>query len=102
MYMDLKERFWWTNMKREIVEYITLCDVCSIVKAEHQLPTGLLQPLPTPEWKWDKIGMDFISFLPRNQSRYDSIWVVVDHLTEVTHFIPVKTTYTISKLARVT
>jgi hypothetical protein len=38
MYMDLKERFWWNNMKRDIAEYIAKCDVCSRVKAEHQKP----------------------------------------------------------------
>jgi hypothetical protein len=41
MYMDLKERFWWTGMKREIAEFIALCDVCNRVKAEHQKPAGL-------------------------------------------------------------
>jgi hypothetical protein len=37
--------------------------------------------------------MDFIVGLPRTQSVYDSIWVIVDQLTKVAHFIPVKTTY---------
>jgi hypothetical protein len=101
MYMDLKERFWWPNMKREIAEYIAVCDVCSRVKAGHQRPAGLLQPLPIPDWKWDKVGMDFITGLPKTKSGYDSIWVVVDHLTKVAHFIPVKTTYTSAKLAKV-
>jgi hypothetical protein len=40
--MDLKERFWWTGMKREIAKFIALCDVCNRVKAEHQKPAGLL------------------------------------------------------------
>jgi hypothetical protein len=35
MHMDLKEMFWWINMKREITEYFALCDVCSRVRAEH-------------------------------------------------------------------
>ena len=43
--------------------------------------------------------MDFIAGLPRTQSGYDSIWVVIDRLTKVAHFIPVKTTYRSSKLA---
>jgi hypothetical protein len=42
MYIDVKERFWWNNMKRDIAEYIAKCDVCSRVKSEHQKPTGLL------------------------------------------------------------
>ena len=71
------------------------------MKAEHQKPAGLLQPLPIPEWKWDKLGMDFITGLPRTRSGYDSIWVVVDPLTKVAHFIPVKTTYTSAKLAKI-
>jgi hypothetical protein len=37
--------------------------------------------------------MDFIVGLPRTQSGYDSIWVIVDQLTKVAHFIPLKTTY---------
>jgi hypothetical protein len=43
--------------------------------------------------------MDFIMRLPRTRSEYDSIWVIVDRLTKVTHFIPVKTTYSGPQLA---
>ncbi|WVZ88116.1 hypothetical protein U9M48_034667 [Paspalum notatum var. saurae] len=99
MYQDLKQKFWWYGMKREVAEYVALCDVCQRVKAEHQKPAGLLQPLKIPEWKWEEIGMDFIVGLPRTQSGFDSIWVVVDRLTKVAHFIPVKTTYSGAKLA---
>jgi hypothetical protein len=50
-------------------------------------------------WKWEEIAMDFIMELPRTQSGYDSIWVVVDRLTKVAHFIPVKITYSGPQLA---
>jgi hypothetical protein len=63
------------------------------IEKEHQKPAGLLQPLQIPQWKWDEIGMDFIVGLPRTRASYDSIWVIVDRLTKVAHFIPVKTTY---------
>jgi hypothetical protein len=43
--------------------------------------------------------MDFIVELPHTQARYDSIWVILDRLTKVAHFIPVKTTYSGAKLA---
>jgi hypothetical protein len=86
-------------VKRAIAEYMTLCDNCQRVKAECQKPAGLLQPLKIPEWKWEEISMDFIMGLPKTQSGYDSIWVIVDRLSKVAHFIPVKTTYKGSKHA---
>ena len=64
MYQDLRQRFWWTRMKREIAEFIADYDVCRRIKAEHQRPAGTLQPLAIPEWKWDKVGMDFIIGFP--------------------------------------
>ncbi|KAK1679753.1 hypothetical protein QYE76_040601 [Lolium multiflorum] len=99
MYQDLKEQFWWHGMKREIGSYIAKCDICQRVKGEHQRPAGLLQPLQILEWKWDSVGMDFITGLPKYSKGNDSIWVVVDRLTKVAHFIAVKTTYQGHKLA---
>ncbi|KAL5565498.1 hypothetical protein UlMin_028662 [Ulmus minor] len=62
MYQDLKERFWWSGMKKEVAEYVAKCLTCQKVKAEHQRPGGELQPLEIPEWKWDQITMDFTTF----------------------------------------
>jgi hypothetical protein len=50
----------------------------------------LLQPLEIPVWKWDDISMDFIVGLPLMQSGHDAVWVIVDRLTKVAHFIPVR------------
>jgi hypothetical protein len=86
-------------MKRDITEYMALCDTCQRVKVEHQRPTGLLQPLKVLEWKWEEIGLDFIVRLPRTQKGCDSIWVIVDRLTKVAHFIPIKIMYTGPQLA---
>jgi hypothetical protein len=60
---------------------------------------GLLQLLLVLEWKWEEIAMDFIMGLPKTQSGYDSIWVIMDQLTKVAQFIPVKTTYSGLQLA---
>ena len=51
MYLDLKEKYWWYGLKRDVAEYVALCDTCQRVKAEHQRPVGLLQPMKIPEWK---------------------------------------------------
>jgi transposase InsO family protein len=74
---------------------VAMCEVCQRVKAEHQRQAGLLYPLKILEWKC----MDFITELPRTSKGYDAIWVIVDRLTKVAHFIPVKTTYKGSQLA---
>ncbi|WVZ58247.1 hypothetical protein U9M48_008533, partial [Paspalum notatum var. saurae] len=86
MYYDLKERFWWYRMKSSVAEYVAICD-------------SYQRPLKVLEWKWEEITMDFIVGLPRTQKGYNSIWVVVDRLTKVAHFIPVNTTYSGAKLA---
>ncbi|GJU40630.1 putative reverse transcriptase domain-containing protein [Tanacetum coccineum] len=100
MYQDLKKLYWWPNMKAEIATYVSKCLTCAKVKAEHQKPSGLLQQPEIPEWKWEKITMDFVSGLPRTPSGYDSIWVIVDRLTKSAHFLPIKKTDSIEKLAQ--
>ena len=99
MYQDIRQRFWWSNMKQDIAQYVAECDVCRRVKAEHQRPAGTLQPLAIPEWKWDKVEMDFITGFPRSQKGHDAIFVVIDRFSKVAHFLPVKETITASQLA---
>ncbi|GFS42569.1 hypothetical protein Acr_00g0080620 [Actinidia rufa] len=99
MYRDLKETFWWPGMKREIAEFVSRCLSCQQVKAEHQRPAGLLQSLPIPEWKWEHITIDFVVGLPNSPRGCNAIWVIVDRLTKSAHFLPVKTTYSLSKYA---
>ncbi|XP_073317209.1 uncharacterized protein [Primulina huaijiensis] len=62
MYRDLKKNFWWSGMKKDVAEYISRCQVYQQVKAEHQRPGGLLQPLEITEWKWEHISMDCSRF----------------------------------------
>ncbi|WVZ70862.1 hypothetical protein U9M48_019496 [Paspalum notatum var. saurae] len=92
MYQNLKHKFWWNRMKWEIAKYVSECDVCQRVKADHLKPAGMLQPLAVPTWKWEDVHMDFIVGLP-TQKGYDSIWVIIDRFTISAHFIPVKTIY---------
>jgi hypothetical protein len=49
MYQDLKKSFWWMRMKREITRYVSECDTCRRVKADHLRPAENLQPLSIPE-----------------------------------------------------
>ena len=99
MYQYLKMSFLWSGMKRDISEFVTKCLVCQRVKTEHQVPSGLLQPIRIPEWKWDRITMDFVVGLPLTGRKHDSVWVLVDRLTKSAHFLPVRTDYSLDKLA---
>jgi hypothetical protein len=93
MYHDLRQQFWWIRMKREAARYVSKWDTCQKVKADYIKPSGLLQPLSIPSWKWDDINMDFIMGLPMMAHKFDFIWVIVDRLSKSAHFIPVHTCY---------
>jgi hypothetical protein len=92
MYQDLKQNFWWSNMKVDIAKYIAKCDTCHRMKASHLKSAGVLQPLSMSMWKWDDIIMDFIVGLPLITRKKHSIWIIVDRLTKTAHFIAIHTT----------
>ena len=81
-----------------MTEYVSKCMTCQQVKAEHLVPSGLLNPILVPQWKWDNIVMDFVSGLPLTQRKNDYVWVIVDRLTKSAHFIPVKINYSMDRL----
>nr|GEV45450.1 putative reverse transcriptase domain-containing protein [Tanacetum cinerariifolium] len=78
MYQDLKQLYWWSNMKANIATYASKCLTCAK----------------------ERITIDFIVGLPRTPSGYDSIWVIVDRLTKSAHFLLVKTTDNMEKLTQ--
>ncbi|XP_037497395.1 uncharacterized protein LOC110010929 [Jatropha curcas] len=84
-------------LKRDITDYVSRCFTCQQVKAEHQFSSGLVHPTSIPEWKWDKITMDFVIGLPLTPKRKDTIWVIVDKLTKSVHFLPVRTDFTMEQ-----
>jgi hypothetical protein len=87
-------------MKIEIARYVARCDTCRRVKDIYMKTAGPLQFLPIPVWKWEDISMDFIVGLPRTTKGYDSIWVIVDQLTKISHFLPVKTDHPVTVYAQ--
>ncbi|GJX85781.1 putative reverse transcriptase domain-containing protein [Tanacetum coccineum] len=100
MYYDLRDRYWWPRMKKDIAVYVSRCLTCLKVKAEHQRPSGLLHQPKIPEWKWEGIAMDFVTKLPSTSSGHDTIWVIVDRLTKSAHFLPMRKDYKMDRLAR--
>nr|GEU43194.1 reverse transcriptase domain-containing protein [Tanacetum cinerariifolium] len=100
MYLDMKNLYWWPNMKAKIATYVSKCLTCAKVKAEHQRPSGLLVQPAIPKWKWDNIMMDFITKLPKSSQGFDTMWVIVDRLTKSAHFLPIRENDLLDKLAR--
>ncbi|GKA11994.1 reverse transcriptase domain-containing protein, partial [Tanacetum coccineum] len=100
MYYDLRDMYWWLGMKKDIAVYVSRCLSCLKVKAEHQRPSSLLQQPEIPKWKWERMGMDFVTKLPRTSSGHDVIWVIMDRLTKSAHFLPIREDYKMDRLAR--
>ena len=86
-------------MKKEVAEHVDKCPTSQKVKAEYQHPICELQPLEIPTWKWNSISMDFIMDLPLFTSKKNVVWVIVDWLTKSAHFLPIKDTWGVKKLA---
>eukprot|EP00253_Pinus_taeda_P013472 PITA_13472 len=80
-----RKEYYWLGMKKDVAGYLARCLECQQIKAEHQHPAGLLQPLSILEWKWETISMDFITGLPKSKKNNDSI---MDKLSKSAHFIP--------------
>ena len=87
-------------MKRHLGDFVRRCLTCQRVKAEHQKPAGLLQPLEVDELKWEHVIMDFVIHLPWRPQRHDAMWVIVDRLTKSAHFLVVQMTFTLEQFCR--
>ena len=81
--------------------FITKCQEFQLFEDRHERPSGLVQPLPIPEWKCEVNSMDFIIGLPKRKKQNDSIFVVIEKLSKATHFIHVKLTYKATNITNI-
>ncbi|KAJ0624009.1 putative nucleotidyltransferase, Ribonuclease H [Helianthus annuus] len=95
----LKELFYWKGCSKDVHRFVKECSVCQKSKYETQGSPGLLQPLPVPQSIFSDISMDFISGLPKVQSK-DTILVVVDRMTKYGHFLALKHPFTAVEVAK--
>ncbi|WMV29625.1 hypothetical protein MTR67_023010 [Solanum verrucosum] len=75
-------------MKNDIAEFVAKWINCQQVKVEHQKPGGLSYDICIPTWKWKYLYRDFIVGLPLTRQKHYSIWVIMDRMTKLAHFIP--------------
>ena len=91
--------YWWPTLARDVEHYVLHCPLCQRNKARTTKSAGLLQPLELPHAPWHTVSMDFITQLPRSESGHDAIFVVVDKLTKMCHFVATSSTATAEQTA---
>jgi hypothetical protein len=86
-------------MWKSIKNYVTTCDIYSRFKVPHHCPYGLLRLLPISKKPWSSIFMDFITYLLSSKA-FDSIFVMIEQLTKMAHFMPCNKTVIGEEIAR--
>ncbi|GJT42256.1 RNA-directed DNA polymerase [Tanacetum coccineum] len=95
----LREQFYWPKMERDVNRLLERCRTCHIVKT-HSSNAGLYTPLYVPVSPWEDVSLDFVLGLPRTQRAKDSVMVVVDRFSKMSHFVPCSKTFDVSQVAR--
>ena len=95
MYQDLKMSFWWSKKKKN--RYIRICNqVFGLLKSKGRASSsfGIIATYHNTGVEMGRgVGLPLIG------RKHDSVWVVVDRLTKSAHFLPVRTDYSLDKLA---
>jgi hypothetical protein len=87
----LTRRYYWKTMRKQVDRYVRRCAECQKSRTSRHASFRVLRPLPVPEKPSEDISMDFVTGLPECEG-YDAIWVEVDRLSKMRHFIPCRTT----------
>ncbi len=101
----IQRKYFWPKLAKDVNEHIASCSVCAMIKSSRHKPYGKLTPLPVPTHKWKDISLDFVTGLPLSKDwrghTYDSILVIVDRLTKMSHYIAVNKTLDAEQFAQV-
>ena len=91
---QLRRSYYWPEMRKEVIEYVSSCLACATNKPSNQRAAGLLHPLPIPQQRWEQVGIDFVMPLPRTKHEYNGVMTMVDKLTKMVHLAPCTTAIT--------
>jgi transposase InsO family protein len=97
---DLLDRqYYWKDMRKQVDQYVRNCHKCQQSRTSRHATIGVLRPLPVSENPWEDISIDFLVGLPECEG-FDAVWLVVDSLSKMRHFIPCHTTIDAVGLAK--
>jgi len=91
--------YWWPGIIKEVKRYVEGCDQCQRMKNRAEMLAGKLQPNQIPEKPWQHISVDFITKLPVSKG-HDSILVVYDRFSKMSHFVVMTEKTMAERLAR--
>ena len=98
-------KYYWPSLRKDVEAYVKGCNICLTLKAVKYKPYSYLQSLPVPTYRWKDLSMDFVTGLPVSTNwkgeSYDSILVIVNRLTKMVHYEPVKVIINAPGLAEV-
>jgi len=100
IYLKVKQIFYWPNLRRDVKNFVLVCDISNRCKLENVSYPGILQPLPIPDRAWTSVAMDFVEGMPKSEGK-DSVMVVVDRFSKFALFIGLAHPYTAKEVARV-
>ena len=83
----LADHFFWPKMRRDVERHVLCCETYHKAKS-HLNPHGIYTPLPIPSVPWEDISMYIVLGLPRTKRGRASVFVVVDRISKMAHFIP--------------
>ena len=99
------QKYYWPTLCYDVEDYVKRCDVCLASKIVQHKLYGDLQSLPVPTHRWKDLSIDFVTGLPVltdwKGDSYDLILVIVDRLTKMVYYEPVKVTIDAPGLAEV-
>jgi hypothetical protein len=97
---DLLDRQYYSkDMRKQVDQYVRNCHSCQCSRTSRHATFGVLRPFPVSEKHSDDISMDFVVGLPECEG-FDAVWVIVDRLLKMRHFIPCHTTIDTVGLAK--
>jgi len=91
--------YWWPGVTKKVKRYVEGCDQCQRMKNRAEMPAGKLRPNKVPERPWQHISVDFITKLPMSKG-HDSILVVCDRFSKMSHFVVTTEKTMVEGLAR--